>query len=101
MTAHTAMVPTPRNTTAPTPRNAVAPTALSRVDIAGLSALVAGPVLLPGDAGYPPECAAFNQATTMRPAVAVGATRAADVPAAVRFAADGTCRWPSSRRGTR
>jgi hypothetical protein len=80
MTAHTTMVPTPRNTTVPTP--------LSRVDIAGLSALVAGPVLLPGDTGYPPECAACNQATPMRPAVAVGATRATDVQAAVRFAAE-------------
>jgi FAD/FMN-containing dehydrogenase len=44
-------------------------------------------VLLPGDEGYAPECAIFNLGQALEPAVAVGATSAADVQAAVRFAA--------------
>jgi hypothetical protein len=61
---------------------------LSSAEIAGLTAQVAGPVLLPDDAGYQDECATFNLMTPVRPAVAVGATSTADVQAAVRFAAE-------------
>jgi FAD/FMN-containing dehydrogenase len=48
---------------------------------------VAGPVLVPGDKGYAEEVASFNVNNPMEPAVAVGVTSAADVQAAVRFAA--------------
>ncbi|MGK5739285.1 FAD-binding oxidoreductase [Micromonospora sp. URMC 103] len=54
--------------------------------IAQLAAEVAGPVLAPGDEGYAAETAAWNTALVQCPAVAVGATSAADVQAAVRFA---------------
>ena len=47
---------------------------------------VAGPVLLPGDDGYAEEVAGFNRVVTHRPLLVVGATCAADVQAAVRFA---------------
>ncbi|MFF0525349.1 FAD-binding oxidoreductase [Actinomadura nitritigenes] len=66
----------------------VRPASLSRADIADLPERVGGPVVLPGDAGYPAECATFNLLTPVRPAVAVGATGADDVRAAVRFAAE-------------
>ncbi|NMO51487.1 FAD-binding oxidoreductase [Actinoplanes sp. TBRC 11911] len=51
-----------------------------------LRGAVAGPVLLPGDDGYADEVASFNLNNPMEPAVVVGATSAADVQAAVRFA---------------
>ena len=47
---------------------------------------VSGPVLLPGDDGYTEEVAGFNRVVTHRPSLVVGATCAADVQAAVRFA---------------
>ncbi|MEV4375395.1 FAD-binding oxidoreductase [Streptosporangium sp. NPDC049644] len=47
---------------------------------------VAGPVLSPGQDGYEEETAGFNTAVRHHPAVVVGATRTADVMAAVRFA---------------
>src|SRR6185312_7249001 len=60
---------------------------LSHTETASLAAKVVGPVLLPSDAGYETECATFNLMSDVRPAVAVGAASAADVLAAVRFAA--------------
>jgi FAD/FMN-containing dehydrogenase len=63
-------------------------TALSAADIADLMKQTAGPVLLPDNAGYQTECATFNLITSVRPAVAIGATSVADVQAAVRFAAE-------------
>jgi hypothetical protein len=61
---------------------------LDSAEIARLTAEVAGPVLLPDDAGYPAECATFNLLTPVRPAVAVGALTHRDVQVAVRFAAE-------------
>jgi FAD/FMN-containing dehydrogenase len=65
----------------------VSPVSLDSADTADLAAQVAGPVLLPHDAGYHAERSSFNLLTQLRPAVAVGATTADDVQAAVRFAA--------------
>ncbi|MGA4727001.1 FAD-binding protein [Micromonospora taraxaci] len=56
--------------------------------VARLAAQTIGPVLLPGDERYDVECASYNLAIAQRPALVVGATSAADVQAAVRFAAD-------------
>lgn len=42
-----------------------------------LKAAVAGPVLTPDDDAYETECIGFNLAQVIRPAPAVGATRAA------------------------
>jgi UDP-N-acetylenolpyruvoylglucosamine reductase len=53
-----------------------------------LARSVSGPVFLPDDDGYLEEGATFNLAVSHRPAVIVGATCAADVQAAVRFAAE-------------
>lgn len=53
---------------------------------AELAAAVAGPVLEPGDDGYAEEVAAFALTYAAVPAVVVGATSAADVAAAVRWA---------------
>lgn len=47
---------------------------------------LAGPAFLPGDAGYDEERTGFNLTVNHHPAVIVGATGAADVMAAVRFA---------------
>ena len=55
--------------------------------IADLAAAVRGPVLVPADEGFAFEVAPFNTSYAPRPAVVVGATCAADVAAAVRFAA--------------
>ncbi|MGW3892074.1 FAD-binding oxidoreductase [Micromonospora chokoriensis] len=54
---------------------------------AQLAAQTVGPVLLPGDERYDVECASYNLAIPQQPALVVGATNAADVQAAVRFAA--------------
>jgi FAD/FMN-containing dehydrogenase len=51
-----------------------------------LAAMIVGPVLVPGDERYAEETATWNLALEHRPAVAIGATCAADVQAAVRFA---------------
>ncbi|MEE6262327.1 FAD-binding oxidoreductase [Plantactinospora sonchi] len=59
---------------------------IDRDGLARLAAEVAGPVLVPGDEGYAAETATWNTPLVQRPAVAVGATSAADVQAAVRFA---------------
>jgi hypothetical protein len=56
-------------------------------DAAALVAAVAGSVLLPGDAGYDDERAVFNLNHELVPAVIVVAESAADVQAAVAFAA--------------
>lgn len=53
---------------------------------AELAGRLQGPLLLPGDPGYPQECAGYNLAADRRPALVVGATGAADVMAAVDFA---------------
>lgn len=56
-------------------------------DIDVLISRVRGPVFQPGDAGYDSERAGFQTADQHRPEVIVGATGAADVCAAVAFAA--------------
>ncbi|MBW8698013.1 Mitomycin radical oxidase [Streptomyces sp. MBT84] len=56
-------------------------------ETAELASLVSGPVLLPGDEGYEAECRIYNLNVPLEPALAVGAANAADVQAAVRFAA--------------
>ena len=60
---------------------------IDRGDLARLAEEVTGPVLAPGDKDYPAETATWNMALIEHPAVVVGATSAADVRAAVRFAA--------------
>ena len=57
-------------------------------DAAFLVAKVAGSVLLPGDAGYDDERAVFNLNHELVPAVIVVPESAADVQAAVNFAAE-------------
>ncbi|TGB18447.1 FAD-binding oxidoreductase [Streptomyces palmae] len=52
-----------------------------------LARRVRGPVLLPGDEGFAAECAGFQTGVRQEPAVVVGAAQAADVQAAVAFAA--------------
>lgn len=61
---------------------------LGAADIEQLSALVTGPVSLPGSAEYAAECATYNLTTPVRPAVAIGVTSVADVCASVRFAVE-------------
>jgi FAD/FMN-containing dehydrogenase len=56
-------------------------------EVAELAASVVGPVLLPTDPDYAVECATYNLNNPLAPAVVVGVTSAADVQAAVRFAA--------------
>jgi FAD/FMN-containing dehydrogenase len=56
-------------------------------DAESLAATVAGSVLLPGDAGYDDERAVFNLNHELLPAVIVVPQSAADVQAAVVFAA--------------
>ncbi|MGW4480605.1 FAD-binding oxidoreductase [Rhodococcus triatomae] len=51
-----------------------------------LRSSVAGPVLVPGDAGFGAELAGFNVACTPDATIVVGATCAADVAAAIRYA---------------
>lgn len=55
--------------------------------IDNLRATVTGPVLLPGDPGYTEELHTYNLTVVHTPSVVVGATSAADVQAAVRYAA--------------
>ncbi|MET7399354.1 FAD-binding oxidoreductase [Dactylosporangium sp. NPDC005572] len=62
---------------------------VSAVDPAALAALttrVGGPVLLPGDDAYDRGRATFNLSVQHHPALVIGATSAADVVEAVRFA---------------
>lgn len=51
-----------------------------------LVSAVEGPVLVPGDVDYAEECAIYNVARALRPAIVVGAASTADVAAAVQFA---------------
>jgi len=61
--------------------------ATATVDLgADLATRVAGPVLRPVGPGFAEEIAGFNTAYTPTPALVVGATTAADVAAAVRWA---------------
>ncbi|TCP54380.1 FAD/FMN-containing dehydrogenase [Tamaricihabitans halophyticus] len=53
-----------------------------------LRGTVTGPVVCPGEDGYEDECAGTQTAWGHRPVVAVGARAAADVRAAVSFAAE-------------
>ena len=53
-----------------------------------LQAEISGPVLTPGDAGYADEVVGFNLALPHSPDLVVAATSAADVVAAVRYAAE-------------
>ena len=62
-------------------------TTLNPTAIAELRDRVAGDVFVPGDAGYDPGRALFNVAFEHRPALVVMVESAADVAAAVRFAA--------------
>jgi FAD/FMN-containing dehydrogenase len=48
---------------------------------------VRGPVLRPGEDGFDAETSGYNLLVSHRPALVVGATGAADVMEAVRFAA--------------
>ncbi|MDM4763336.1 FAD-binding protein [Galbitalea sp. SE-J8] len=58
------------------------------LDVHALRSAVSGPVLVPGEPSFAEELEGFNRAHTHTPAVVVGATDAADVAAAVRFARD-------------
>ncbi|PWW21943.1 FAD/FMN-containing dehydrogenase [Geodermatophilus normandii] len=73
---------------APRPRTPLddAPVLLDPAAVADLRGRVHGPVYVAGDEGLAAEVAAWNLAVTHTPAVAVGATCAADVAAAVSFA---------------
>lgn len=65
-----------------------APRHLRHGEVKELTRQVNGPVLVAGDPGYDDECRTINLMLTLEPAVVVGATSAADVQAAVRFAAE-------------
>jgi FAD/FMN-containing dehydrogenase len=58
-----------------------------RDELHGLDNSLAGPAFVPGTPGYDDELTVFNQAVVHQPAVVVGAASAADVSAAVSFAA--------------
>ncbi|MEE4543116.1 FAD-binding oxidoreductase [Streptomyces sp. V4-01] len=59
---------------------------LRQEDLASLRRSVRGPVLEPGSDGYEEECATYNLACALRPAVVVGAGSEEDVRSAVLFA---------------
>ncbi|MFC5725029.1 FAD-binding oxidoreductase [Streptomyces gamaensis] len=73
------------NTVSPPGTSAAAP--LAPADVEELRSQVAGPVLLPGQDGFAEEHTGFELSVEHRPLVIVCATGAADVIAAVRFAA--------------
>jgi FAD/FMN-containing dehydrogenase len=56
------------------------------LDITELRTRIAGPVLTPADDGFAEECPAWIQTFTHTPDVAIGATSAIDVSAAITFA---------------
>src|SRR5678816_3584968 len=62
-------------------------TLVRREEATELAAQVAGPVFLPDDDGYAGECTVYNLNLPLEPALIVGVTSAADVQAAIRFAA--------------
>jgi FAD/FMN-containing dehydrogenase len=66
--------------------DAVAAT-VRRAEAAELAAEVAGPVFLPGDAGFAAECARYQLTRVLEPALVAGVASPAEVQAAVRFAA--------------
>ncbi|MGY1824179.1 FAD-binding oxidoreductase [Geodermatophilus sp. SYSU D00079] len=78
-----------RSATIPAPRPAAdpSPPAVPAADVEALRSRVHGPVYTAGDEGIAAEVAAWNVAVRHTPAVAVGATCAADVAAAVTWAA--------------
>ncbi|MGY1635358.1 FAD-binding oxidoreductase [Geodermatophilus sp. SYSU D00742] len=80
--ARPATVPAPRPATDP-----LLPAAVPAADVDALRSRVHGPVYAAGDEGIAAEVAAWNLAVRHTPAVAVGATCAADVAAAVSWAA--------------
>jgi FAD/FMN-containing dehydrogenase len=55
--------------------------------VGALTAQLTGPLLRPGEPGYTEECAGFNLAVTHTPDLVLGATCAADIVAAMRWAA--------------
>ncbi|MGH9095157.1 MAG: FAD-binding protein, partial [Acidimicrobiales bacterium] len=57
------------------------------IDVSALAAELTGPLLQPSSPAYGEEVAAFNAAVSHRPALVVGAANAADVQAALRYAA--------------
>jgi len=61
---------------------------IEQYDTTTLAAQVVGPVLTPGAPGYDDEVAGFNVAHRPAPAVVIGATSAADISAAVRWATE-------------
>lgn len=61
---------------------------ISAAELSRLAGRIDGPVLRPGEPGYEAETHTWNLTLRHRPAVAVGATSARDVQAAVAFAAD-------------
>ncbi|SFT32851.1 FAD/FMN-containing dehydrogenase [Geodermatophilus amargosae] len=77
-----------RTPAAPRPRTPLddVPVLLDPAAVADLRGRVHGPVYVAGEDGLAAEVAAWNLAVTHTPAVAVGATCAADVAAAVAFA---------------
>jgi FAD/FMN-containing dehydrogenase len=78
---------TTASTTIPAPRSAPdTRPAISAADVDDLRSRVHGPVYAAGDEGMAAEVFSWNVAVTHTPAVAVGATCAADVMAAVAFA---------------
>jgi FAD/FMN-containing dehydrogenase len=64
------------------------PAQITAQDIEQLATAIAGPVLIPGDAGYTAESSPYNSVVTHHPALIVAATSAADIQAAVLFATD-------------
>ncbi|MCP5372232.1 MAG: FAD-binding oxidoreductase [Hyphomicrobiales bacterium] len=68
--------------------NGGAPAAISADDLAALGAALRGTVCLPGDAGYEEVRTIWNAMIDRRPGLVVRCAGAADVMAAVRFAAD-------------
>ena len=71
----------------PAPAPAPAPVAITSEALAELTDKVDGSVLLPGDDTYAEAGELYNLRLSLRPAVVVEAAGAADVQAAVRFAA--------------
>lgn len=73
-------------TAAPASTQTRSTTHTTHSDLDALRRVVAGPVFVPGDEGYDDEVAAWNQITTHRPPIVVGALCADDVAATVRYA---------------
>ncbi|WP_433221358.1 hypothetical protein ACQP00_20425 [Dactylosporangium sp. CS-047395] len=63
----------------PAPGGPASPAPIGPADAATLQSGVSGRVLLPADAGFAEEVAAYNLTATLKPAVVVAARTAADV----------------------